>query len=70
MSEPSFEEALARLEEILRRLESGDVSLDDALVLWHEGDGLHRRCLDLLTAAEGRIEELEESAGDNGPSTR
>jgi exodeoxyribonuclease VII small subunit len=61
----SFEEALARLEEILRRLEHGDVSLDDALDLWRQGDELHRRCLELLTAAEARIEELERPADDN-----
>ena len=66
MSEaPSFEEALARLEEILRRLEHGDVSLDEALGLWREGDGLHRRCLELLSAAEGRIEQLQ-APDDNG----
>ena len=35
--DPSFEEALARLEEILRRLEQGDVSLDEALGLWQRG---------------------------------
>ena len=64
--DPSFEEALARLEEILRRLEQGDVSLDEALGLWQEGDGLHRRCLELLTAAESRIEQLQAS-DDNSP---
>ncbi len=62
---PSFEEALGRLEEILRRLEQGDVSLDEALGLWREGDGLHHRCLELLTAAEGRIEQLQ-APDDNG----
>ena len=56
---PSFEAALTRLEEILRKLEQGDVSLDDALTLWREGDELHRRCVELLAAAEARIEELE-----------
>jgi exodeoxyribonuclease VII small subunit len=64
---PSFEDALARLEEILRRLEGGDVSLDEALGLWREGDTLHRRCVELLEAAEGTIEELERAADDNGP---
>jgi exodeoxyribonuclease VII small subunit len=63
----SFEAALARLEEILGRLERGDVSLDEALELWGEGDALHRRCLELLEAAEGRVEELEAGgADDNG----
>jgi exodeoxyribonuclease VII small subunit len=59
---PTFEEALARLEEILRRLEQGDASLDEALELWKEGDALHRRCQELLEAAEGRIETLDPPA--------
>ena len=63
--ELTFEEAMSRVEEILRRLEQGDVSLDEALGLWGEGDGLHRRCLELLTAAEGRIEQLQ-APDDNG----
>jgi exodeoxyribonuclease VII small subunit len=64
--ELSFEAAMARLEEILGRLERGDVSLDEALELWREGDALHRRCVELLAAVEGRIEELGSGAGDNG----
>ena len=69
-AELSFEEAFDRLEEILRRLEHGDVSLDEALGLWQEGDSLHRRCSELLAAAEGRIEELarppDDNTGDSG----
>jgi exodeoxyribonuclease VII small subunit len=63
---PTFEAALARLEEILRRLEHGEATLDEALDLWQEGDALHRRCVELLAAAEGRVEELER---DNGGAT-
>jgi exodeoxyribonuclease VII small subunit len=65
---PTFEQALGRLEEIVRTLERGDVSLDDALGLWTEGEALHRRCLELLTAAEGRIEQLQGS-DDNGAAS-
>ena len=72
-AELSFEAALARLEEILGRLERGDVSLDEALELWREGEAHHRRCLELLTAAEGRVEELgtgssvsDDNDGGNG----
>jgi exodeoxyribonuclease VII small subunit len=67
--EPTFEEALARLDEIVRRLESGDVALDEALDLWREGEELHRLCLERLTAAEGRVEELEAEQDDNGSGT-
>lgn len=64
-AELGFEAALARLEEIARRLESGDVPLDDALTLWAEGDGMRKRCEELLSAAEGRVEQLGAEADDN-----
>jgi len=62
---PTFEEAMRRLEEIVGRIEGGDVSLDEALSLWREGDALQRRCNDLLDAAEGKIEELGSAPDDN-----
>ncbi len=61
---------MRRLEEIVRRIEGGDVSLDEALELWREGDALQRRCSELLDAAEGRIEELSGAAGDNPDANR
>jgi exodeoxyribonuclease VII small subunit len=63
--ELSFEAALTRLEEILRRLEQGDASLDEALGLWREGEALHRRCVELLTTAEGKVEDLGRVEDDN-----
>jgi len=57
----SFEEAQRELDEIVGRLERGDVPIDDAIKLWQRGEELYRRCAALLEAAEGRIEEL---AGD------
>ena len=56
--EPSFEQAERELGEIVARLERGDVGLDEAIELWKRGEALHRRCISLLDAAEGRIEEL------------
>ncbi len=56
--EPSFEELRRELEEIVGRLERGDVGVDEAIELWQRGEALHRRCVELLEAAEGRIEEL------------
>lgn len=56
MSELKFEEALARLEEIVRSLEQGDAVLDEALVLFEEGVKLARFCNDKLDEAEARIE--------------
>ena len=57
-TEPSFEQAERELGEIVARLERGDIGLDEAIELWRRGESLHRRCLALLDAAEGRIEEL------------
>ena len=65
--EPSFEEAQRELDEIVARLERGDVPIDDAIALWQRGEELYRRCSALLDAAEGRIEEL--SRGASGGET-
>ncbi len=59
---PSFEEAQRELEEVVGRLERGEVGLDEAIELWRRGEELYRRCVGLLDAAEGRIEEL--ASGD------
>ena len=56
--EPSFEEALHRLEAIVDRLEEGDLELEDALTAFEEGVKLTRRCAGRLEDAERRIEEL------------
>jgi exodeoxyribonuclease VII small subunit len=56
--EPGFEELRRELEQIVTTLERGDVAVDEAIRLWQRGEELHRRCLELLEAAEGRIEEL------------
>jgi exodeoxyribonuclease VII small subunit len=55
--ELTFEQAREQLEEIVRRLEDGRTSLDEALALWERGEALHRRCGELLTAAEERLGE-------------
>jgi exodeoxyribonuclease VII small subunit len=55
---PDFEKALARLEEVVRRLESPQLSLDDAMKLFEEGVGLSRECQKQLEDAEGRVEIL------------
>jgi exodeoxyribonuclease VII small subunit len=55
---PSFETALQRLEEIVQRLEGGEVSLDESLSLFEEGIRLTRYCSDKLDAAEGKLEIL------------
>ena len=55
---PDFEKSLARLEEVVRRLESPQLSLDDAMKLFEEGVVLSRECQKQLEDAEGRVEIL------------
>lgn len=54
----SFEAAFARLEEILERLNTGTISLDDSLKLYEEADQLIVTCNKRLNDAERRIEIL------------
>jgi exodeoxyribonuclease VII small subunit len=60
MNELKFEEALARLEEIVRSLEQGEAALDEALVLFEEGVKLARFCNTKLDEAEAKIEIMLE----------
>lgn len=64
--EETFEALRLELEEIVGKLERGDVAVDEAIRLWQRGEELHRRCAALLDAAEGRIEELSVSTDDTG----
>jgi exodeoxyribonuclease VII small subunit len=56
--EMTFEEARAELEQIVRKLEDGQTSLDDSLKLWERGEQLHALCLARLNQAEQRVDEL------------
>ena len=56
--EPTFEQAQQELEQIVARLERGDVAVDDALALWRRGEQLYRICIAKLEAAEAKVEEL------------
>jgi exodeoxyribonuclease VII small subunit len=59
ISELSFEAALKRLEEIVRKLESGEASLDESIELYGEGDRLKQQCEERLRAAQARIEKIQ-----------
>ncbi len=59
-----FEDAMQRLDEIVRLLEQGDASLDQSLALFEEGSGLLRRCSSLLDAAEQKVTELQKGLND------
>ncbi|MCK5253803.1 MAG: exodeoxyribonuclease VII small subunit [Thermoplasmata archaeon] len=56
--EMSYEDSLERLEEIVQRLESGKLPLDESLQLFEEGTSLTKVCQRRLTEAELRIEKL------------
>jgi exodeoxyribonuclease VII small subunit len=53
-----FESALARLEQIVDRLEGGELTLEQALESFEQGVSLSRRCAEELARAERRIEVL------------
>lgn len=62
-AEPRFEDALAKLESLVHRLESGELDLEQALGTFEEGVSLAKLCSVRLEAAELRIRKLEEGAG-------
>jgi exodeoxyribonuclease VII small subunit len=57
----SFEELQKELEDIVARLERGDVAVDDAIALFRQGEELYKACVERLQGAELRIEELSAS---------
>jgi exodeoxyribonuclease VII small subunit len=59
---PSFEQALAELEQIVQKLEKGELPLEESLKLYEDGIRLSRLCHAKLEEAEGRIEVLLKDA--------
>jgi exodeoxyribonuclease VII small subunit len=76
--EPDFEQALAELEQLVERLERGDLPLDEALKTFERGVALTRHCQTSLKSAQQKVEillkknaqaELQPFAGaDDAPS--
>lgn len=58
MAKESFEKALKRLEEIVNKLESGALPLDESLKIFEEGVKLSRFCTKKLDEAERKVEVL------------
>lgn len=54
----TFEEALAQLEEIVSRLESGKLTLDESVALFEQGQRLTAFCQEKLDSAELRVREI------------
>jgi len=64
--EASFEDDMTRLEALVKKLESGDLKLEDALTTFEEGIKLTQRCQQALATAEQKVELL---VTENGVQT-
>ena len=62
-TEPGFDQILVRLREVVGRLESGELSLEQSLQVYEEGVALARRGQQLLVTAEKRVEILVSTSG-------
>jgi exodeoxyribonuclease VII small subunit len=60
----NFEEALGRLNEIVKRLEGGDVPLEESMKLYEEGMRLGNLCRIILKEAEQRMKRLTQEIAD------
>ncbi len=58
MAKIKFEEALRGLEDIVERLEKGDLTLDETLSEYEQGIKLYKQCIALLEGAEKKIQTL------------
>ena len=63
---PTFEENIQRLEQIVRAMERGDVALEESLKLFQEGTDLVRKCGKLLDEAQLQIKKIS-TASDGTP---
>ena len=64
ISQLSFEDALRALEEVVRKLETGEVPLDESIDLYERGEQLRKHCQARLDAAQARIDKIV--AGPDG----
>lgn len=60
----TFEQALAGLSELVEKLESGELPLEESVAAFEQGVKLSRRCETLLDAADQRLRVLEDNSGD------
>ncbi|MDT2756423.1 exodeoxyribonuclease VII small subunit [Enterococcus asini] len=67
MTEATFEESLQELEQIVNRLEKGDVPLEDALEAFQKGMVLSKQCQDTLTKAEQTLTKMMDENNQEVP---
>jgi len=65
VTELSFEQAMAELEQVVGRLERGDVALDDSIALYERGAQLKKRCETKLKEAEEKVAAITLDAEGN-----
>lgn len=63
----SFEKALGELEQIVQKLEGGNVPLEDSIAIYERGEALKKRCEALLRDAETRVQKIT-LAADGSPA--
>jgi len=66
INDMSYEEAFYRMQEVLERLENGNVKLDESLKLYEEGIKLYRYCNRILGEAELKITKFNTIKGEEG----
>jgi exodeoxyribonuclease VII small subunit len=64
-----YEQARDELVEVVRRLEAGGTSLEEALALWERGEALAARCQTWLDGARDRLDAARRSAGGQATTT-
>ncbi|MFV0558474.1 MAG: exodeoxyribonuclease VII small subunit [Enterococcus sp.] len=67
MSNPTFEESLQELEQIVSKLEQGDVPLEEALSSFQRGMVLSKQCQETLTKAEESLTKMMSENGEEIP---
>ncbi len=70
ISAMTFEDALRALEDVVRKLESGEVPLDDSISLYEKGESLRKHCQARLDAAQARIEKIVSGPGGAATGTQ
>ena len=69
ISKMTFEDALGALEDVVRRLESGEVPLDESISLYERGEKLRQHCQARLDSAQARIEKIVAGPDGNASGT-
>ena len=70
VDELSFEQSLKELEEIVSRLEQGNVELERSISIYERGEALRRHCDELLKGAEAKVEKITLDAGGTPVGTQ